>query len=52
MDERWGEEKVGIGWKQKAWLEEGWWGGRGRIRMLLRIKNLTGKGGEVGKAGL
>ena len=52
MNEGWREEKVRVGWKQEAWLEEGWWGEGGRKRNLSRSKNLTGKGGEGGKAGL
>ena len=37
MKEGWGEEKVGVGGKQEAWLEEGWRGRVvGRKRILLR----------------
>ena len=46
MDERWGEEKVGIGWKQKAWLEEGWWGGRGEKKNFIENQKPDGEGGR------
>ena len=51
MKEGWGEEKVGVGGKQEAWLEEGWRGKGGDCGGEYERKNLIEKGNLTGKKG-